>query len=205
MEQWYVPAAQPATLYGPHFNGTLTGAAGGYITFRSALPPEQEVHMLRTTVAEVDPLLVLDQPQPMTEVVANEEAPRRFNTDLITTFAFTALLLAVTGIYGVVAFSVALRIQEIAIRMALGEQRVGIVRLVLTAAAKLALLGCGLGVLGSLAASRVISSFLFEVSGTDPLIYGTAVAIMIAMTMLASFSPALRAAASDPNTLLRQS
>ena len=203
MEQWYVPASQPAAIYGADFNGKLTGAAGGYITFRSALPAEQEVHTLRASVAEVDPLLALDQPQPMTEVVSNDEAPRRFNTDLITAFAFAGLLLAVTGIYGVVAFSVALRAQEIAIRMALGEQRVGIVRLVLTAAAKMALLGCGLGLLGSVAASRVISSFLFEVSGTDPLIYGAAVALMLVMTLLASRLPASRAAATDPNTILR--
>jgi putative ABC transport system permease protein len=203
MEQGYVPASQPAAIYGPDCNGQLTGSAGGYITFRSALPPETELHMLRASVAEVDPLLALDQAQPMTDVLSNNEAPRRFNTDLITAFAFAALLLAVTGIYGVVAFSVALRAQEIAIRMALGEQRVGIVRLVLTAAAKMALLGCGLGLLGSLAASRVISSFLFEVSGTDPLIYGGAVALMIVMTLLASLLPASRAAATDPNTILR--
>jgi putative ABC transport system permease protein len=139
----------------------------------------------------------------MTDVISSVEAPRRFNTDLITAFAVAALLLAITGIYAVIAFSVALRAQEIAIRMALGEQRVGIVRLVLTAAAKMALLGCGLGLLGSLAASRVISSFLFEVSGTDPLIYGAAVALMIVMTLLASLLPAARAAAADPNAVLR--
>lgn len=203
IEQWYIPAAQPATLSGANFNGTLTGAASGYITLRSALPPEQEVQTLRASVAEVDPLLPLDQAQPMTNVVSSLEAPRRFNTDLITTFSFAALLLAVTGIYGVVAFSVALRTQEIAIRMALGEQRVGIARLILISAARLALLGCGLGLLGSLAASRVIRSFLFEVSGTDPLIYGSAVALMIGMSLLASLVPASRAAASDPNTVLR--
>lgn len=203
MEQWYIPAAQPATLYSPDLNGRLAGAAGGYILFRSALPAQQEVHTLRASVSEVDPLLALDEPQPMTEVMSNDEAPRRFNTDLITAFAFAALLLAITGIYGVVAFSVALRAQEIAIRMALGEQRAGIARLVLMSAARLALLGCGLGLLGSLAASRVISSFLFEVSGTDPLIYGGAVALMIGMALLASLVPASRAAASDPNTVLR--
>lgn len=203
MEQYYVPSAQPATLYGPDFNGRLTGAAEGYVVFRSALPAAQELHTLRASVAEVDPLLALDQAQAMTEVVSNDEAPRRFNTDLITLFAFAALLLAVTGIYGVVAFSVALRAHEIAIRMALGEQRVGIARLVLMAAAKLALLGCVVGLLGSLAASRVISSFLFQVSGTDPIIYGAAVALMMVVTLLAAFSPALRAAAADPNTVLR--
>lgn len=203
MEQWYVPAAQPATLYGTDFDGRLSGAAGGYIAFRSALRPEQQIQTLRKSVAEIDPMLALDQPQPMAEVVANDEAPRRFNTDLITAFAFAALLLAVTGIYGVVAFSVALRAQELAIRMALGEQRVGIVRLVLKAAAKLALFGCALGLVGSFAASQVIGSFLFEVSGTDPYIYGAAVALMIMMTLLASLVPASRAAARDPNTVLR--
>lgn len=203
MEQWYIPATQTATLYGPDFRGKLTGAAGGYIAFRSALPSEQEIATLRATVAEVDASLALDQTQSMTDVVANDEAPRRFNTDLITAFAFAALLLAVTGIYAVVAFSVALRAQEIAIRMALGEQRVGVVRLVLMAAGRLALLGCALGLLGSLAASRVISSFLFEVSATDPLIYTGAVALMILMTLLASLVPAARAAAADPNAVLR--
>ncbi|MFL6305596.1 MAG: ABC transporter permease [Candidatus Sulfotelmatobacter sp.] len=202
-DQWYLPAEQPATLYGSHLNGGVTASAWGYIAFRSALPADQMVHTLRASVAEIDPLLALEQPQPMTDVISSVEAPRRFNTDLITAFAVAALLLAITGIYAVIAFSVTLRAQEIAIRMALGEQRVGIVRLVLTAAAKMALLGCGLGLLGSLAASRVISSFLFEVSGTDPLIYGAAVALMIVMTLLASLLPAARAAAADPNTVLR--
>ena len=203
MEQWYIPSAQPATIYGPDFNGRLTGAAGGYIAIRSALPAAQELHTLRTTVAEVDPLLALDQAQPMTEVVSNDEAPRRFNTDLITLFAITAVLLAVTGIYAVVAFSVALRTREIAIRMALGEQRSGIARLVLVSGARLGLIGSSIGVLGSLAVSRVISSFLFETSATDPVLYAAAVGLMLLITMFASSSPALRAAAADPNTVLR--
>jgi putative ABC transport system permease protein len=82
------------------------------------------------------------------------EAPRRFNTHLITTFAVGALLLAITGIYAVVTFSVSLRTQELAIRIVLGAQRMGIARLILNSAAKLTLLGCSLGVLGSLAVSQ---------------------------------------------------
>ena len=89
------------------------------------------------------------------------------------------------------------------IRMALGEQRAGIARLVLASAARLGVAGCAIGVLGSLAASRIVSSFLFEVSATDPLIYGTAVGLMLLMTLLASVIPASRAAAADPNTVLR--
>ena len=79
----------------------------------------------------------------------------------MTSFAAAGLLLALTGIYAVVAFSVTMRTREIAIRMALGAQRSSIARMVLVSGMKLALLGCGLGVLGSLAVSRLVSSFLF--------------------------------------------
>ena len=139
----------------------------------------------------------------MNDMIANVEAPRRFNTDLITTFAAGALLLAITGIYAVVAFSVSLRRQEIAIRMALGAQRSNIAKLVLNGAVKLALLGCVLGVLGSLAAARLVSSFLFEVSATDPVIYVAGVAIMMVLALVASALPARRAASGDPIEALK--
>ena len=151
-DQWYMPAQQPATLNGTEPAGKLTDPASGYITLRSSLPPEQMTQTVRYAVADVDPLLALQQVQTMDEALSNNEAPRRFNTDLITTFAVGALLLAITGIYSVVAFSVSLRTQEIAVRMALGAQRTRIARLVLASSAKLALLGCGIGVAGSLAA-----------------------------------------------------
>ena len=202
-DQWYMPAQQPATLFGFESAGKLTEAAGGYITLRSALPPEQMTQTLRASIAEIDPLLALEQVQPMDDVISNVEAPRRFNTDLITAFALGALLLAITGIYAVVAFSVSLRTQEIAIRMALGSQRSGIARLVLISGARLALLGCGLGVLGSLAVSRLVSSFLFGITATDPLIYIMGVLIMILMALLASALPATRAASADPIAALR--
>jgi putative ABC transport system permease protein len=202
-DQWYMPAQQPATLFGFESAGKLTEAAGGYITLRSALPPEQMTQTLRASIAEIDPLLALEQVQPMDDVISNVEAPRRFNTDLITAFALGALLLAITGIYAVVAFSVSLRTQEIAIRMVLGAQRTGIARLVLISGARLALLGCGLGVLGSLAVSRLVSSFLFGITATDPLIYIMGVLIMILMALLASALPATRAASADPIAALR--
>ena len=201
--QWYIPARQPAVLFGSKSSGTLTNPTGGFLTIRSALPPEQMVQTLRATVAEVDPLLALQQVQPMDDVISNVEAPRRFNTDLIIAFAVGALLLAVTGIYAVVAFSVSLRTQEIAIRMALGSKRLDIARLVLISGAKLALIGCGIGLLGVLAVSRLVSSFLFDVSATDPLIYFAGVVIMMAMALLASALPAKRAASADPLNALR--
>ncbi len=202
-DQWYFPAPQPAILFGSEGAGNLTRPAGGYLAVRAALAPEHMTQTLRSAIAEIDPLLALQQPQPMNDVLSNVEAPRRFNTGLITAFALGALLLAMTGIYAVVAFSVSLRTQEIAIRMALGAQRGGIARLILVAGAKLGLLGCGFGVLGSLAASRLVRSFLFDVSATDPLVYIAAVLTMMLMALLASALPATRAASADPIQALR--
>jgi ABC-type antimicrobial peptide transport system permease subunit len=202
-DQWYAPAEQSGVLFGQDASGNLTRADGGFIVLRSALPPEQMTQTLSATVAGIDPVLALQHVQPMSDAISDVEAPRRFNTDLITAFAIGALLLAVTGIYAVVAFSVSLRTQEIAIRMALGAQRSRIARMVLVAGAKMALIGCVLGVIGSLAVSRLIGSFLFNVSATDPLIYMAAALTMMLMTLVASALPARRAASADPLDALR--
>ena len=203
IDQWYMPEEQPASLGIFDPSGKLSSPAGGYIAVESALLPEQMIQTLRSAVAEVDPLLSLQEVRPMTEAITNIEAPRRFNTSLISTFAVGALLLAMVGIYAVVAFSISLRKQEIAIRMALGSQRGGIVQLVLTSAAKLTLVGCALGVLGALAASQLIRSFLFQVSPTDPFIYTSAALIMFLFSLVACVLPATRAASADPVEALR--
>jgi len=205
VDQWYTPMDQPATLYGSGTPGNLSGPPSGYITMRSALDLQDMIQTLRSAIAEIDPLLALQDVQPVTDAVSAIEAPRHFNTDLITVFATVALLLAITGIYAVMAFSVSQRTQEIAIRITLGAQRVGIAKLVLVSGAKLALLGCALGVLGSLAVSRLINSFLFGVSATDPLIYMTCVLVMTTMALLASILPAARAASAHPMDALRSS
>jgi len=202
-DQWYFPMEQPETTYGSAPSEKLSDPVGGYITVRSALPPEQMIHTLRSTVSEIDPLLALQQVQPMNEAISNVEAPRRFNTSLIAGFALGALLLALTGIYAVIAFSASLRTHEIAIRMALGAQRNGIATLVLVSGAKLALIGCSLGVLVSLGVSRMIQSLLFEVSATDPIIYLAGALIMMITALLASALPARRAASVDPIVSLR--
>ena len=202
-DQWYAPMPQPAILNGPDDTGALADAATGYIALRSAVPPEQTRQMLRSTIAEIDPLLALQQVQPMNDVISNVEAPRRFNTTLISAFAAGALLLSITGIYAVIAFSVSLRTQEIAIRMALGAHRTSIARLVLLSGARMALIGCCLGVLASLAMSRLISSLLFDVSATDPFVYATSTMTMMLMAVVASALPALRAASVDPMGALR--
>lgn len=202
-DQWFAPDTQPAILYGPDSSWKLTRSSSGDITLRSAMPPQQMIATLRETVASIDPQLALNGIRTMNDIVAETESPRRFNTGLITAFASGALVLAIIGIYAVVAFSVSQRTQEIAIRMALGAERKNIARLVLVSGARLAFVGCGLGIFGSVAVSRFVHSFLFDVSATDPFIYAASALAMIAIALLASALPARRAASADPIEALR--
>ncbi len=202
-DQWYVPALQPAILNGSAAQQARVVQAGGSIIVRSALPPEQIVGMLRETVASIDPQLALGEVRTMKYVLSNTEAPRRIMTELVGVFAAIALLLALFGIYAVVSFSVTLRAQEIAIRMALGAHRENIAKLVLGSGARLALVGCALGVLASIAAAHVIRSFLFDVSPIDPWILAASVLLMITIALFSSAMPAFRAAKSDPIDSLR--
>jgi len=202
-DQWYTPMKQPATLNGSGTPENLSGPSSGYITLRSALDPDHMIQTLRSTIAEIDPLLALQNVRPLDAAISEVESPRRFNTNLITAFAGGALLLAITGIYAVMAFSVSQRNREIAIRMTLGAQRTNIAQMVLVSGGKLALLGCALGVGASLAVSQLVASFLFGVSASDPFTYSAAVLIMLLLALLASAYPAIRAASTDPIKPLR--
>jgi putative ABC transport system permease protein len=202
-DQWYSPARQPAILIGNAPGDTRNVPAGGFIVLRSSLPPEQMLGILHETVAGIDPLLALDQVQPMSEVLSTTEAPRRFMTELIGMFALAAVGLAFTGIYAVISFAVSLRTQEIAIRMALGAGRDNIAGLIVRSGARLALAGCAIGVGGSLAVSHLVQSLLFGVTATNPWIYLVSVAAMILLALVASLLPAARAAAADPIAALR--
>jgi hypothetical protein len=104
-------------------------------------------------------------------------------------FAIAGVLLSALGIYGVIAFSVALREQEMAVRMALGGQRSGVILLILSSGAKLAALGCGLGLLGAVAASRLLRSFLFEVSPFDPGVLALSAIAMLLLAQLLHYRP----------------
>ena len=201
-EQWYFPIEQPAIIDGSGATGMLN-LSNGWIALRSSLPPTQMIHTLRSVVASIDPRLALDPVQPITDAISAVEAPRRFNTGLITVFALAALLLAAMGIYSVIAFSVSQRTQEIAVRIALGAQRASVARLVLGSGIKIAGAGCALGILGSLAVSRLVGVFLFGISATNPIVYTASISLMLALTLLASTVPALRAAAADPAHALR--
>ena len=182
--------------------GELSGA-DGWIVLHSRIDPEQMEDTLRATVRQIDPQLPLYQMQTMEHAISKSEAPRRFNTVLISSFAIAAVLLSVLGIYAVIAFSVALREQEMAVRMALGFPRSGVIVLILSSSAKLAGMGCGLGLLGALAASRLLRSFLFEVSPFDPGVLALSVIAMLLLALAASALPARRASSKDPMLALR--
>jgi len=158
---------------------------------------------LRIAIRTIDPQLPLDQVQSMEHTVSDSEAPRRFNTALISAFALAAVLLAALGIYSVIAFSAALRTQEMAIRIALGSQRSGILRLVFTSAAKLAIAGCAMGLLGASVASHLLESLLFGVGPFDPLVLTLAAVFVLMLALTASLLPARRAASIDPMQSLR--
>jgi predicted permease len=202
-EQYYVPAEQVRRSIGALASPADVFNNGGYVALRTAMPPEQMVSLLRATVRSIDPQLPLDQVQSMERAVSGTEAPRRFNTALISAFAIAAVLLAALGIYSVIAFSAALRTQEMAIRLALGSQRSGILRLVFSSAAKLAVAGCAIGLLAAAAASHLLNSFLFGVSPFDPLVLALAAVFVLILALTASLLPAQRVASIDPMKALR--
>ena len=148
-EQYYEPVEQSEKSLGPFASPTDLNGNGGAIVVRTAVEPEQMANALRATVRSIDPQLPLTQVQSMERTVSDSEAPRRFNTAVISTFAAAAVLLSALGVYSVIAFSAALRVQEMAIRMALGSQRAAVLRLVFASAAKLAISGCAIGLMGA--------------------------------------------------------
>jgi len=202
-EEYYLPVDQLQEVFGSLASPDNLNGNGGYIVLRSTFPPEQMENALRAAVRAIDPQLPLTQVQTMEQAVSETEAPRRFNTVLISSFAFAAVLLAVLGIYSVIAFSVASREQEMAIRMALGSQRSGIMRLILISGAKLAAVGCVLGLVGATANSALLRSLLFGVSPFDPVVLTLAAAAVLLLAVIASTLPALRAASIDPMQALR--
>jgi predicted permease len=202
-QQYYSPIDQVISVAGQLASPTDLGGNGGFIALRTAMPPQQMESALLATVRSIDVQLPLTQVQTMEHAISDTEAPRRFNTALISSFAGAAVLLAVLGIYSVIAFSVALRAQEIAIRMALGSQRTGIVRLILVSGAKLALLGCAIGLAGAIAASHLLHSFLFGVSALDPLVLTLAAFLVLLLALAASLIPARRASSINPMRAIR--
>jgi predicted permease len=141
--------------------------------------------------------------QTIDSMVTDSMATRRFAMILLGSFAALALLLACIGIYGVMAYLVSQRTQEVGIRMALGAQRGDVLLLVFRNGAKLALVGVALGLGGAIALTRQMGSLLFDVSPTDPLILSAAGALLVVVALTACIIPARRAASIDPMRALR--
>jgi predicted permease len=202
-EQFYQPITQQAISEGAFASAGELNGNYGCIVLHTDVPPEQLENSVLAAVRNIDPQLPLIEMQTMEHVLSDSEAPRLFNTVLISAFAMTALLLAVLGIYSVIAFSVALREQEMAIRMALGCQRQGVLHLVLVSAAKLGAIGCLLGLLATAGVSHLLRSLLFGVSPFDPLVLMLSAFAMLLFALAASALPATRAAKIDPMIALR--
>jgi len=203
VNQMYTPTSQfKASLAQFAPPGMLTGTYGS-IVLRSQLPPEQMADSLRTVVRSIDPQLPLTHVQSMEQVVAEGQASRRFSTALISSFAAVAVLLALLGIYSVIAFSAALRTHELAIRLALGSQRASVMRLVLVSGAKLGITGCGIGAIGAVFATRLLRSMLFQVDPLDPACIALSAFSILLLALAASVIPARRAASIEPMQALR--
>ncbi|HVN09978.1 MAG TPA: FtsX-like permease family protein, partial [Patescibacteria group bacterium] len=127
----------------------------------------------------------------------------RFRTWLLGLFALLALLLSAIGIYGVISYSVAQRAPEFGLRMALGAQRRQVFRLVTRQGLRLALAGAGVGLAASAALTRVLGSFLYQVSPFDLFTYGIVILLLTAVGLVASYLPARRAMGVDPLVALR--
>jgi predicted permease len=202
-DQFYQPVDQTPMSEGDFASAGEVNADYGYIVLRTHAEPEQMENALLATVHGIDPQVPLRHIQTMEHAIASSEAPRRFNTILISCFALVAVLLSVLGIYSIIAFSVALREQEMALRMALGCQRSGVLAIILASGVKLAAIGCVFGLLGAVAASRLLRSFLFAVSPFDPVVLTLAAVAMLLLALAASALPARRASKTDPMLALR--
>jgi putative ABC transport system permease protein len=165
--------------------------------------PEMLVSGVRAKLAELDATLPVSNVASMDSIVASSVAQPRILSEFVGVFAGFALLLSAIGIYGVMAYSVASRTQELGIRMSLGAEPRDILKLVLKQGMRLALIGVAIGLAASLALTRLISTLLFGVSASDPLAFSLAAAVLVATALVACYLPARRATRVDPIVVLR--
>ncbi len=173
------------------------------IVVRSDLPPEAVAREARNVVWSRDASLPVAGLRAMEEVLAGSLSRPRMITMLLVVFAILALALAAIGTYGVMSYSVAERTNEIGIRIALGAGTSRVVRMVLAQGMLLTAIGLALGMVGAVAVSRFLASFLFGVSTTDPATFLTVPAVLIAVALLACLIPAYRAIRIEPVSALR--
>ena len=223
------PLGQRLSLGINNIEGEVVGVVGDIRGTRLATPAAPEYYVPEATVAFTDLTLVIrtkgdpasltpalrevvkemDKDQPLYDVrtmdalVARSVARQRFSMTLIGVFAVLAMLLAAVGIFSVMSFLVSQRAHEIGIRMALGAQRRDILSMVVRQGVTLTLVGVCVGLAGAFALTRLMSGLLYEVSATDPVVYGGITALLAAVALLACYVPARRATKVDPLIALR--
>jgi putative ABC transport system permease protein len=190
-ETIYMPAAQ----FGFGVNRYIVRGTGD----PTALAPS-----VRAALREINPRYLMHTVQPLDELVTVARGPTRFALVCIGVFAVVAVVLALVGLYGVLATVVRQRTAEIGVRMAFGAEPSGIFRLVVGQGMRLAVLGMGIGLVAALALTRVMQSMLVGVSATDPLTFIAITALFASVAALACWLPARRAARLDPLVALRE-
>jgi len=187
-------------LYVPHAQST---PSLNHFAIRTTMDPAQALALVRREVASLDPNQAVSRVASMDELAAAQLARPRFNAVLLNWLAGVAMLLAALGIFGVMAYAVAQRTNELGIRIALGAQPRNIMALVLKQGMKLAALGVLLGLIGAMSLTRWLISLLYGVSATDPLTFALIALLPMIVATLACWIPARRATKVDPLVALR--
>ncbi len=182
---------------------TQTTIAGQTLVVRTTDDPALHVASIRKAVFDIDPEIPIYQVSTMRDQVDQSLSAHRLRGTLLTSFSVVALLLAAIGLYGVIACAVAERRQEIGIRMALGARHNHVRRMIVGQGVLLTILGLVVGFAGAAAASRLIETFLFGVSRTDPATFAATAVVFLAVAFFASYFPARRATTVDPLIVLR--
>ena len=187
-------------IYIPYWQRPRLAAS---LLVRTAMDPKAIATAVRDAIRQVDPDVPIPEMKSMQEVMSESVAQRRFQMMLVILFAGAALLLAGFGIYGVVSYSVTRRRTEMGIRMALGAGAAGLQSMVLWQGMRPVVAGLVVGIVASLAAGRVLSSLLFQVSARDPLTIAGVALVLILVSSAAALLPARRATRVDPMRVLR--
>ena len=191
-------------IYVPYLQFRSTKFQPRALIVRTAGPPEPMLPAIQRAVASVDKDQPLVSISSMEENLAEFIAPQRFDTTLMAIFAAIGLVLAAVGIFGVMSYRVAQRTHEIGLRMALGAERKGVLRMVLAEGLRTAALGLALGWAGAWALTRYLASLLFSVNPGDPVTLGAVSVLALATAAAASYLPARRASRLDPMAALRE-
>jgi putative ABC transport system permease protein len=188
--EMYVPEAQAPS-------GAMT------LVVRAASNPQALAAAMRDAVSALDRSETLSAVRSMDDVVQSSIAQPRFSAQLLGLFATLALLLAAVGLYGLIAYAVSQRTQEIGIRLSLGAQRSDVLRLILGEGVRLALTGSAIGLAAALGLTRLLASLLYQVAPNDPITFGAVGLLLTGIALFACYIPARRATRVDPMVALR--